>query len=636
MYEAWEKFVYTGNPETKIENVVHRSWDRCRKDGVNYERAPRDIVLNQNRLREQMEQNETLIKASQSVMVGLSRLLRHSSYGLFLCDPQGYVLGSFYNDSLSAMTSELQLIPGSNWQEQHKGTNAIGTVLMEDIPLRILGAEHFIKENHSISCWASPIKDRRGNTIGVLDITGRSAGNKNPAIENYRISDLVLLGAANISNNFYLYELQRNFRNCSRGVKLIASLLDQRHITVDENGRIDKITDTAAHSLALKKKELAGRNLLDILEPASGRFSVAMPSAQRSREHNNESTISSLCRLHENLEVMAEQLSLPPNLWPDKPPANGTWIGSGSASRHILKTAAKAALSHFPIILQGASGTGKEIIARYIHNRSHRRNGPFIALNCAALPHELIESELFGYADGAFTEAKRGGKPGKFELANEGTIFLDEIGDMPLEAQVAILRVLQEQEISRIGDTKTMKINVRIIAATHQNLQEMMQQKKFRQDLYYRLGVIVIPLPSLNERKEDIRELVEYFVRRSCYEMAKPTMEVDEAIYPYLYGHTWPGNIRELENYIANMVAMSDESRISITDLPPSVKSSTNERKNGDDNRTLMVKYNKQAIVEALKQSHGKIAPAARILGISRTSLYRKLDELSIDPRRLI
>jgi len=635
MYEFWEEFINNNNLSSKIDPFVSRSWNRCLHKKIKYDRVPDGLILTQNELNERLERNELLIRASRPVVLRIKRFLKKVNYALFLCDPEGYVLTTFCNNSFSNLVNKVHLAPGANWSEERRGTNAIGTALIECAPLRVLGAEHFIRENHVISCWASPIKNRKGDIIGILDISGKFSGKRNPIIESHRISEMVLLGAANISNNFYLLKLHENFRHCSKALQVISKLLDQQHIIIDNEGYISDCTDAAIKPLSLKKSDLPGKHLMEILASASSDFSIAIPDTFSIKKQTSKSFIASFHSLIKNLEIVATQLNLSPNLLPEKSTNSGAWIGSCALSQKVLKLASKAALSNFPIILQGASGTGKELIARHIHDHSFRRNGPFIALNCAALPPNLIESELFGYVEGSFTGAKRGGKPGKFELANQGTIFLDEIGDMPLDAQVAILRVLQEKEVSRIGDTKTIKINVRIVAATHQNLQELIQKKLFRQDLYYRLGVIVIQLPDLSERKEDIRELVHYFTHRACSDMGKPTMEVNEDIFPYLYGHDWPGNVRELENCVANMVAMTEGERLTVSDLPIAIKAKQGKPKSFDENNQLLMQFKKNAIIEALKKSKGKIAPAARILGISRTSLYRKMRELKIDPHQV-
>lgn len=304
------------------------------------------------------------------------------------------------------------------------------------------------------------------------------------------------------------------------------------------------------------------------------------------------------------------------------------WLGRSLTTVEAFNKGAKVAASNTSVLLQGESGVGKEVLARYIHGLSPRRNGPFIALNCAALPPSLVQSELFGYADGAFTGAKKGGQPGKVELANGGTLFLDEIGDMPGDSQALLLRVLQEKEVTRIGDTKTRGIDIRVISATHQDLSTMVSSDKFRLDLFYRLKVVSITLPPLRERLDDLWDLVPYFVGKACQSLGKAPVNIADEVYANLFAYNWPGNIRELENCIESMIALADGPIITAADLPPEISHSSLLP---GVQQPLMSQLTKQAIIQAMNQSKGKIAPAARLLGIGRSTLYRKLNELGIN-----
>ena len=277
---------------------------------------------------------------------------------------------------------------------------------------------------------------------------------------------------------------------------------------------------------------------------------------------------------------------------------------------------------------QGESGTGKEIVARYIHQLSSRGRGPFVALNCAAIPATLFESELFGYTEGSFTGAKRGGQQGKFEAAQNGTIFLDEIGDMPQDVQSSLLRVLQEKEIYRIGDTRTRSVNARVIAATNKDLRTLVDEGHFRLDLYYRLKVVTIDLPALRDRIEDILDLAPYFLNKLCESAGKPTPDISDTVYTQLLSYSWPGNIRELENCLESMIAMADGFVLTEEDLPEEIKGHLSVSR--DNNNLLLEEQTRQAIIQALMKTNGRVAPAARMLGIGRTTLYRKMYEYNI------
>jgi PAS domain S-box-containing protein len=310
-------------------------------------------------------------------------------------------------------------------------------------------------------------------------------------------------------------------------------------------------------------------------------------------------------------------------------------IGRSEALAAVKQLAMRGAQSQASILLLGESGTGKELFAQAIHQCSGRAAGPFVRLNCAAIPADLLESELFGYESGAFTGARKGGKPGKLELANRGTILLDEIGDMPLAMQAKILRAVQEKEIERVGGVHTLRVDVRIIAATNADLEQRVAEGRFREDLYYRLNVIAIKLPPLRERPDDIPQLVEHGLAQLSEEQGLPLRHLTPALMERLIGYRWPGNVRELFNLLERLVSVSDGPEIGLTDLPPSLAL----RLTGDAGRTdpvssagvgapleqSVAQAERLALQQALTSARGSKAAAARLLGIHRSTLYEKL-----------
>lgn len=300
-------------------------------------------------------------------------------------------------------------------------------------------------------------------------------------------------------------------------------------------------------------------------------------------------------------------------------------IGRSEKFLKVIEIAKKTSKADSTVLILGESGTGKELFARAIHNESKRKNKPFIAVNCAAIPESLLESELFGFEEGAFTGAKKGGKIGKFELANGGTLFLDEIGDMPLHLQVKLLRVLQEKCIERIGSNRQVSVDIRIIAATHKNLEDMVLKGEFRQDLYYRLNVIPIKIPPLRERRDDIKILMDYILNKFCIKFNKRIYGFDEDVYSAFLKYEWPGNVRELENVIEYLVNMYNECFITYDMLPEKLK--------GDNNaiNTFNLKYHEKFLIkEALKKFNSR-DEAAKALGIGRATLFRKIKEYDLD-----
>lgn len=312
--------------------------------------------------------------------------------------------------------------------------------------------------------------------------------------------------------------------------------------------------------------------------------------------------------------------------------SNGVFEGILGKSDKIEKAKAIAkqvAKTSSSIFIWGESGTGKEVFSRAIHEQSGRK-GAFVPVNCSAIPAELFESEFFGYESGAFTGANKKGKSGIFELAKDGTVFLDEIADLPLNMQAKLLRVLQEKEVRRVGGEKTIKINPRIISATNKDLEKMVKEEKFREDLYYRLNVVEIKIPPLRERKEDIAILLHHFLDEMCRENGKPRLTLSKEAYKILENYRWKGNIRELKNTVENMVVLSDSSIIEKDDIPnyivESAKNSNDDEDYPLDLTSAIEKLEIKNITKALEMSNGNKAKAAKILNIPRTTLYYKLD----------
>jgi transcriptional regulator with PAS, ATPase and Fis domain len=310
-------------------------------------------------------------------------------------------------------------------------------------------------------------------------------------------------------------------------------------------------------------------------------------------------------------------------------------IGKSKEIQEVKDMARKAASTDSNVLILGESGTGKEVFAHAIHKASKRSFGPFVKINCAAIPTDLLESELFGYEGGAFTGAKKEGKMGKFEIADGGTIFLDEIGDMPLHMQAKLLRVLQEKEVEKIGAAKPKSINVRIIAATNQGLKPMIAEGKFRADLFYRLNVLKINIPALRDRKSDIETLSYYILDKINNRLGKYIRNISKEAKEYLKNYKWVGNVRELENVIERAVNLIDnEDVIQAKHLPKEITGQTLQKEIKSLEEILM-EAEKQAIIDSIIVSKGNKSQAAKILNISRTSFYEKMNKLGIDEKLL-
>ncbi|MBM7871621.1 PAS domain S-box-containing protein [Clostridium pascui] len=307
-------------------------------------------------------------------------------------------------------------------------------------------------------------------------------------------------------------------------------------------------------------------------------------------------------------------------------------LGESESFLEVKELARKASRSNLAVLINGETGTGKEVFANGIHYASDRKNSPLIRINCAAIPDELLESELFGYEEGSFTGAKKGGKKGKFQLAHKGTIFLDEIGDMPLHMQAKLLRVLQENEIERIGGYEPIPIDVRVIAATHQDLRKLIKEKKFREDLFYRLNVINIKIPPLRQRKEDILIFINHFLGQ-LNKKYKTDITISQRAIELLLNHKWQGNIRELKNVIESAYVLTEKDILGVKHLPSNLLTfspNTAPEVKGGTLDFILNEFEKDIILESLMENNYKISKTAKDLGIHRTTLYKKLERLNI------
>ncbi|EEG76649.1 sigma-54-dependent Fis family transcriptional regulator [Dethiobacter alkaliphilus] len=620
MSRVWQRFVAGEASPQEVSPVIYRSWQRSKQRELSHKRVYNDEILPAALLNERCLEHEDLVRAGKPVLPYLYRFLEGSNNIVMLCDDQGYILDSLGDPPFINKAQQVHLSPGANWSEAVRGTNAIGTVLVEKVPLQVLGWEHYVEQNHVLNCWAAPICNADGDVVGVLDVSGEAGIERGME----RLAEVVLMGAKLIEQSLHLTELQRDFHFARQGIEKAGEMMRDGFIAIDSRGIITEINREGAKLLGRKREELVGHLAADVFDNRRWSFNGKSLYMQSSESDNLTSRL---------VKVTDEQgapmgaigvLSPAPR---EERSQETMWVGRSQATQSVFSRADKAAQTSSTVLIQGESGTGKEIVARYLHQQSPRHNKPFVAINCAAIPATLIESELFGYADGAFTGAKKGGAPGKFEVAQGGTVFLDEIGDMPSNVQASLLRVLQEREVVRIGDSRPRPVDVRVVAATNRDLSTRIEQGDFRLDLYYRLKVVTIDVPPLSRRLDDIYDLVPYFVKKICRASGREPMGVTDEVYEALLNYHWPGNIRELENCMESMVAMAEHSYLTTDDLPAEIAKNVSAVSCGE---TLLEQQTKKAIMQALAETNGKIAPAARLLGIGRTTLYRKIEELGI------
>jgi transcriptional regulator with PAS, ATPase and Fis domain len=443
---------------------------------------------------------------------------------------------------------------------------------------------------------------------------------------------------------------------------LLRTVLDSSNesfIYVNSDGIIEMISESYAEFLNRKKEELIGLNVVDVVDNTrldvvlkTGKAEIAQIQIVKGKKiiatripvYAKGKVVGAIGKILfrdvdelNNLYMKINNIEKELNLYRDEfKKANkaeyalDSIIGENVEIRRIKELTKSIASTNSNVLILGESGTGKELFAHAIHNNSKRMDAPFIKVNCGAIPYELLESELFGYEEGAFTGAKKGGKIGKFKAADGGTIFLDEIADLPMNMQVKLLRVLQEREIERIGSNTSEKVDVRVIAATNKDLEMMVEEGTFRLDLYYRLNVVSLKIPSLKQRKDDIQLLADYLIEKISIKENRYVDGISSKSLEMLKGYSWPGNIRELENVLERAINFLGEDRIILPKhLPPRITGKQDIYENRSLRETLE-EVEKEAIIRALLEAKGNKSKASKTLEISRTSLYEKMDKYKI------
>lgn len=431
-------------------------------------------------------------------------------------------------------------------------------------------------------------------------------------------------------------------------LEILIDSMDKPIVSVDINGKIDRYNSKFKEVFSLQDINIENESIVKILDFINGPLNKDFKKYKTGMFVYNENGQDLKGIYNINKIIVKEKLKGYVIDFIDKRDAIKNYnkinkdhkiildniIGESQKIKTIKKEAFIASKSSSTVLITGESGTGKELFARAIHNHSNRCDNPFIAVNCAAIPDNLLESELFGYEEGAFSGAKKGGKLGKFELAHKGTIFLDEIGDMSLHLQAKLLRVLQEKEVDKIGGKSNVCIDVRIIAATNKDLEDMVKKGTFREDLYYRLNVIPIHLPSLKERKDDIPLLIDYTIKEYSNKLGKNVECVNMDVLKVMMDYKWPGNIRELQNVIEYSINMSNSSVINLDVIPQKIKGmSLNETENDTSEIKTLEELERQEILKAMekfKDYKKDKELVANALGISRATLYRKLEKYNI------
>ncbi len=620
------------------KKIITQSQNRCIKMGLCPDMIYSKKIISGHDLDNLTTKNRTLIKLAEPFMKQLNDFVQSSDFLTILTDNEGCILRIYGSDRILQEASKLKMIPGAYMSEEHIGTNAMGTVLVEDKPLQLVSTDHFIKAYHRWTCSCAPIHNPEGKLIGSLDLTG------NTSFVHTHTLGMVVAAAYALENTLSINMYQTQLIKSKNNMVNIFNSIPAGIITSDLSGNIKFHNDHFMELFGLDKHSFQTKKIWDFFE---GWNSVVTSLHQRQPFLDEDVYVTSYKNLLQlNLSAypmydfsndLEEIIFVFKDVKKVRKLANRIMgrkaiytfdkiVTQNKEFLNIIEFAMKVADSKSTILITGESGTGKEIIAQSIHNYSNRKNESFIAVNCGAIPKTLIESELFGYVEGAFTGAKRGGNPGKFEIADGGTIFLDEIGEMPLDMQANLLRVIEESYLTRIGSSLPIPVNIRIIAATNRDLKQEVDGGNFRTDLYYRLNVLPIHLPPLRQRVDDIPLLLDYFMGNFSKRLNKKLVKIPEASINNLMRYSWPGNIRELENFVELII---NTEKIPIT-LETKNSLDPGNFISNEDHILNLKELEKQHIIYVLKKTSHNIMQTAKFLGISRNTLYRKMEEYSI------
>jgi PAS domain S-box-containing protein len=640
--KIWERYVEGCSLDVKhLRPEIAGSWQRCHNLNVNPRRIDTPALVDGSHLKERVRYNEQLIRIARPFMERLYDFVKGSGFQVVLSDEMGLLLEVLGDSDILSKTRSVDMCPGGDWSETSRGTNAIGTAIFERRPIQVYAFEHYCEPNQFLACSASPIFNPDGQMIGVLDLSGdyRAA--------NPHTLGMVVASVSAIESQLRLQQATEKLYVAYRYSNTILESMSEGLISVDNQGLITEINARGGEIFGIDPKLARGRHISALMSshaPILNLLAGSRPyeDAEVLVERLGKKIRSSASLLRDDsgrvigavtvFNELNRQTVRRPCLHAPRYTLDSI-IGESPELARLKAWAVRAAAGNSTVLIQGESGTGKELFAQAIHNASARCNRPFVALNCAALPESLIESELFGYEEGAFTGARKGGRAGKFEFADGGTLFLDEIGDMSLTVQNKLLRVLQERSMTRVGSDTERAVDVRIIAATHKDLQAEVQAGRFRHDLYYRLHVLDVRVPPLRERKEDIPALTRYLVDRITARLNLGRFEIDEAALRRLQSYCWPGNVRELENVLERALFQTGDDKVLTEDLldlgevPLQGAESANEAP--PEIRSLR-EAEAKTIRTALASCQQNIQKAAAQLGIGRNTLYRKMRQYGI------
>ncbi|MBP0636897.1 sigma-54-dependent Fis family transcriptional regulator [Cupriavidus sp. AcVe19-6a] len=628
--------------------LIAQAHQRSASYGLRPYESPDFCPVLQSELKTRIERSQSLFTYALPVMETLYDQIVNTQSMVILTDADGLILHSLGDDDFLARADKVALRAGADWSESSRGTNAIGTALAENRATLVHGADHFLEANQFLTCSCMTILDPYGKTVGALDVTGDQRGFHKHTMALVRMSAQMIENQL-FGNAFrdmvcirfhsraeFLGTLVEGIVSFTPGGRFLSANRSGQFQLGLSNGALQAHTFSSLFGLSMSQLfdavRAAPAALVQLQLPSGVKVSArvesktsrsAMPGVDAARQDAREA-------------IVAPQR---PRADPSAPEGLDELDTGDTQIRAVIGKLRKVIGKDIPVMVLGETGTGKELMARAIHADSPRRAGPFIAVNCASIPENLIESELFGYEEGAFTGARKKGGIGKMLLANGGTLFLDEIGDMPLHLQGRLLRALQERAVQPLGSSKVIHIDVSLVCATNRNLREMVAGGQFREDLYYRLNGLVVRLPALRERS-DLDVVAGKLLRQE--QPAGATPRIKGSVMGMFREYHWPGNIRQLGNLLRTARLMAEgEAEITEDHLPDDFLDDLRERQARAAapsapalasvppgvQPTRLAEVEVQAIVATVRAHHGNISAAAKALGISRNTVYRKMEE---------
>jgi transcriptional regulator of acetoin/glycerol metabolism len=603
------------------DEIIRDSWHRCvHEHRLDPTRMQEAVILPGERLREHQDQLEAFLHIARHGLETLYQQVAGMGYVVLLTDARGVTVDFIGDLQIDSSLRRAGLYLGADWSEQHAGTCGVGTCISTGEALTVHLGDHFDATHIPLTCTTAPVFDAAGRLTAVLDISALSS--PQPKASQHLALQLVKVYAQHIENAAFLHRFRGDWILRLSAAPQFLDVNPEYLLAVDSGGRVLGHNRRAQQLLqADARMPLIGsriERLFDLRIDDLGRFVSTRPADQRAVLRAGGRQLLFMAA------TPPPARSLPARAAPTVPAPLAALSGGDVALDRQIERAARLVNSPVSLLITGETGSGKEFFAKALHASSERRARPFVAVNCAAIPEALIESELFGHLPGSFSGAAPRGKRGLIQEADGGTLFLDEIGDMPRALQARLLRVLAEREVLPVGATRPVPVNIRVIAATHADLEALVREGRFRDDLYYRLNGAHFTLPPLRERR-DLGWMIDRMLRHGLDDGGLAP-ELSVAARARLLAHPWPGNLRELRNVLDYARSVASDGEIGLADLPDALRPS--ERRSAD---RAVAGDEAAQLLQQLRQARWNVSAVARAQGLSRMTLYRRMKRWGIE-----